>query len=140
MDKAVSYQKSIGASTENLSEIRKFVTNYAQKHGFSKNQIADIRLAVDEAATNIIKHAYKSDDSQTLTIKLEFDDEKLCVTLTDQGISFDVKKYKSPDIKQQIAKKKRGGMGIHLMKNLMDEVSYKVKNQENVLRMSKNRN
>jgi len=140
LDKAVSYQKSIGASTENLSEIRKFVTNYAQKHGFSKNQIADIRLAVDEAATNIIKHAYKSDDSQTLTIKLEFDDEKLCVTLTDQGISFDVKKYKSPDIKQQIAKKKRGGMGIHLMKNLMDEVSYKVKNQENVLRMSKNRN
>ena len=140
MDKAVSYQKSIGASTENLSEVRKFVTNYAQKHGFSKDQIADIRLAVDEAATNIIKHAYKSDDSQTLTIKLEFDDEKLCVTLTDQGISFDVKKYKSPDIKQQIAKKKRGGMGIHLMKNLMDEVSYKVKNQENVLRMSKNRN
>ena len=140
MDKAVSYQKSIGASTENLSEVRKFVTNYAQKHGFSKDQIADIRLAVDEAATNIIKHAYKSDKSQTLTIKLEFNEEKLCVTLTDQGISFDVKKYKSPDIKQQIAKKKRGGMGIHLMKNLMDEVSYKVKNQENVLRMSKNRN
>lgn len=140
MDKAVTYHKTISASTHNLSEIRKFVTKHALKHGFSSEQIADIRLAVDEATTNIIKHAYKNDQSKKLTIYLEFDDEKLSVILTDQGMSFDLKKYRSPDIKKQIENKKRGGMGIRLMKNLMDEVSYNVKNQENVLRMSKNRN
>ena len=140
MDKAVTYQKTVNASTQNLSDIRKFVSKHALKHGFSSEQIADIRLAVDEATTNIIKHAYKNDHNQELTIHLEFDDEKLSVTLTDQGIAFDLKKYKSPDIKKQIEKKRRGGMGIHLMKSLMDEVSYKVKNQKNVLRMSKNRN
>jgi len=140
LDKAVTYQKTVNASTQNLSDIRKFVSKHALKHGFSSEQIADIRLAVDEATTNIIKHAYKNDHNQELTIHLEFDDEKLSVTLTDQGIAFDLKKYKSPDIKKQIEKKRRGGMGIHLMKSLMDEVSYKVKNQKNVLRMSKNRN
>lgn len=140
MDKAVTYQKTVNASTQNLSDIRKFVSKHALKHGFSSEQIADIRLAVDEATTNIIKHAYKNDHNQELTIHLEFDEEKLSVTLTDQGIAFDLKKYKSPDIKKQIEKKRRGGMGIHLMKSLMDEVSYKVKNQKNVLRMSKNRN
>ncbi len=140
MDKAVTYQKTVSASTQNLSDIRKFVSKHALNHGFSSEQIADIRLAVDEATTNIIKHAYKNDHNQELTIHLEFDDEKLSVTLTDQGIAFDLKKYKSPDIKKQIKKKKRGGMGIHLMKSLMDEVSYNVKNQKNVLRMSKNRN
>ncbi len=140
MDKAASYQKSIKASTKNLSDIRKFVSKYAEEHGFTQDQISDIRLAVDEAATNIIKHGYKNDDTQTLTLKLEFDDEKLNVTLTDQGVSFDLKKYKSPDIRQQIEKRKRGGMGIRLMKNLMDDVSYNVQNQKNVLKMSKNRN
>lgn len=140
MNKATTYQKKVNASTQNLSAIRNFVSRHAEEQGFSTEKVADIQLAVDEAYTNIIKHAYKNDSNQQVTINLEFDDEKMVVTLTDHGIGFDAEKYKRPNLKRQIAKKKRGGMGVYLIQKLMDEVSYHAKNQKNVLRMCKNRN
>jgi len=140
LDKATTYQKKVNASTQNLSSIRNFVSKHAEEQGFSSEKVADIQLAVDEAYTNIIKHAYKNDSDQEVTIFLEFDDKKMVVTLTDHGIGFDIEKYKKPNLKKQIEKKKRGGMGVFLIQKLMDEVSYHVKNQKNVLRMCKNRN
>jgi serine/threonine-protein kinase RsbW len=77
--------------------------------------------------------------AKMLSIELEFDDKKMNVTLTDQGIGFDVDRYKKPDLKKQIKRKKRGGMGVYLICNLMDEVNYYVENQENILHMIKNR-
>lgn len=140
MDKATTYRKKVKASTQNLSEIRDFVSKHAGEHGFSAKKVADIQLAVDEAYTNIIKHAYKNDSSQEVIINLEFDNEKMIVTLTDHGTGFDVEKYRRPNLKKQIEKKKRGGMGVYLMRKLMDDVSYNVLNKKNVLRMCKNRN
>jgi len=140
LNKAVTYRKKINASTQNLSDVREFVSRHAEKHGFTSRQVADVQLAVDEACTNIIKHAYNYDASKELSIELEFDDEKMNVTLTDQGIGFDVERYKKPDLKKQIARKKRGGMGVYLIRNLMDEVNYYAESRENVLRMIKNRN
>lgn len=140
MNKATTYQKKVNASTQNLSTIRNFVSRHAEEQGFSTQKVADIQLAVDEAYTNIIKHAYKNDSNQQVIINLEFDNEKMVVTLTDHGVGFDVEKYKRPNLKKQIEKKKRGGMGVYLIRKLMDEVTYHAKNHKNVLRMCKNRN
>lgn len=140
MDKATTYRKKVNASTHNLSDIREFVSMHAREQGFSTQKVSDIQLAVDEAYTNIIKHAYKNDSSKKVIINLEFDDDKMVVTLTDHGIGFDIEKYKKPNLKKQIERKKRGGMGVYLIRKLMDDVTYNVKNQKNVLRMCKNRN
>lgn len=140
MAKLETYKKTVGASTENLSVIRDFVAGHAQNYGFDDNVVADIRLAVDEACTNIIKHAYRNDPKENLEITIEVDDDKFMIYLVDRGDGFDVKTYQKPDLKKQIEQKKRGGMGVHLMLNLMDDVTYKVKNNMNVLCMSKNRN
>lgn len=140
MDKATTYRKKVNASTHNLSDIREFVSMHASEQGFSAQKVSDIQLAVDEAYTNIIKHAYKNDSSKEVIINLEFDDDKMAVTLTDHGIGFDIEKYKKPNLKKQIERKKRGGMGVYLIRKLMDDVTYNVKNQKNILRMCKNRN
>lgn len=140
MNNSFTYKKKVRATTKNLAVIRSFISEHAESHGFSPNQIADIRLAVDEACTNIIKHAYKNDSSKELTIQVEVDDQKLKVIIMDKGEGFDVKSYQKPNLKQQIEQKKRGGMGVHLMLKLMDEVTYQVKNDQNVLSMFKNRN
>jgi len=140
LNNSFTYKKKVRATTKNLSVIRSFVSEHAESHGFSPNQIADIRLAVDEACTNIIKHAYKNDASKELTIQVEVDDQKLKVIIMDKGEGFDVKSYQKPNLKQQIEQRKRGGMGVHLMLKLMDEVTYQVKNDQNVLSMFKNRN
>lgn len=140
MAKLETYKMTVGASTENLSAIREFVAGHALAHGFDENKVADIRLAVDEASTNIIKHAYGNDPNENLEITIEVDDEKFMIYLIDRGEGFDVKTYQKPNLKKQIEQRKRGGMGVHLMLNLMDEVTYQVKNNMNVLCMCKNRN
>lgn len=134
-----TYTLTVPAATEKLADVRKFVFDHSYKEGFSEDQIEDIRLAVDEAFTNIIKHAYEYDSNQDVLVNLHFDKEKLVVKLTDYGASFDITKYKRPNLKDQIKKKKRGGMGVHLIKTLMDDVSYSRENKRNEIRMSKNR-
>lgn len=137
MDNTATYHKAIKAATSKLADIRKFVAKHAHEHGFDEKQVSDIQLAVDEACTNIIKHAYQFDQTKNFTIELEFDGNQLSITLTDHGAGFDPNRYQKPDLKKQIEKKKRGGMGIFLIKNLMDDVSYSSKSDKNVLRMSK---
>lgn len=139
MDKATTYRKRISASTKNLAEIRNFVTKYAEEQGFTADKIADIRLAVDEACTNIIKHAYQQDEREEIQIWLEFDEDQLNVIIADRGKSFDPENYHKPNLADQIKKKKRGGMGVHLMRNLMDNITYEKKDGSNILSMCKKR-
>lgn len=139
MNSKTTYQINISASTRNLSEARNFITAHAESYGFPADQIADIRLAVDEAVTNIIKHAYQGDTSKEINITLECNDKELCVSLTDTGKNFEFETYKLPDIKTQIEQKKRGGMGVYLIHSLMDNVSYTRKGKKNRMTMCKNR-
>ncbi|REL24865.1 ATP-binding protein [Rhodohalobacter sp. SW132] len=134
-----TYQKSIVASTKNLAEARNFVADHAGNHGFTKQQIADIRLVVDEAITNIIKHAYRGDDKKSIDIEISFEKDMICIQIQDTGKSFKMNRYSEPDIERKIKEKKRGGMGLYLIHSLMDEVSYSNKNGTNEMIMCKYR-
>jgi serine/threonine-protein kinase RsbW len=139
LKKTATYHITVKASTRNLSEVRDFVSEHARAEGFSPQKVADLCLAVDEAYTNIIKHAYKNDPSQIVKIDLEFDNDQICVCLTDSGEGFDEERYVMPDIEQQIKNKKRGGMGVYLINKLMDKVDYTSSADENEIRMYKQR-
>lgn len=139
MNSTSTYQINISASTQNLSDVRDFITSYAETCGFMADQIANIRLAVDEAVTNIIKHAYQNDTSKEINITLKISDSQFCILLTDTGKTFNFNDYELPDIKKQIEQKKRGGMGVYLIHSLMDNVSYTRKGRKNRMKMCKNR-
>lgn len=132
-----TYKKSIIASTKNLAEVRNFAADHAENHGFNKQQIADIRLAVDEAITNIIKHAYKGDDTKSIDIEISLEENQICIQIQDTGAAFKMNKFKEPDIERKIKEKKRGGMGLYLIHSLMDEVSYTNKKGTNEMVMCK---
>lgn len=140
MNKTATYQMRAFASTENLANIREFVSVHAREHLFTEKQINDIRLAVDEACTNVIKHAYKYDDNEQILVHLNFNTNSLTITITDQGSGFNFNNYQKPNLKEQIKQKKRGGMGIYLIRNLMDEVSYYSDRSKNTLTIKKFRN
>jgi len=137
LGKISTYRKTIPASTKNLSEARNFVAEYARKNGFDAQQISDIRLAVDEAITNIIKHAYNGEEDHKIEIELTFKEGRLCVELFDTGATFSLKTFKQPNIKEKIKQKKRGGMGVYLIHSLMDNVSYGRENEANKMVMCK---
>lgn len=113
------------------------MANHAAECGFSEQEIADIRLAVDEAYTNIIKHAYKNDRQKAVDIELGCDQSELWIALLDTGNAFDPNNYKKPDIREKIKRKKRGGVGVYLIRELMDEVEYQTDESTNTIRMTK---
>ena len=131
------YSLSVEASTSQLAKVRGFVAEHAKRLGLSDKEIGNIRLAVDEAYTNIIKHAYKDIPSKPVNIELGSDNTQLWISLKDEGKSFDVQAYNEPDIRERIKNKQRGGMGVYLIRKLMDSVQYTSTGQMNEIRMIK---
>jgi len=129
------YQLRIPSETDNLELIREFVTKVADKVGFNSDDVGKIELACDEACTNVIKHAYalKNNGKQSLDVLIQIDFDKFTLIVTDHGKGFDPNSIEIPNMKEYLAQLKVGGLGIYLMKTLMDEVDYQmqpgVKNQ-----------
>lgn len=132
-----THRIKVQASTEHLSEVRDFVASYATKHGVSEQEVDSIRLAVDEAYTNIIKHAYQYDDSKFVEIIMGSQDKEFWVSLIDNGKSFDPTAYPDPDVHSRVKAKQRGGVGVFLMKKMMDRIEYHEHNGTNEIRMIK---
>ncbi len=114
----------VKSTTDNLSEIREFMKSTAKQCGFSDDVIGKIILAVDEACTNIIKHAYKYSADGIIKITIKFADYKFEISITDEGVHFNPNSIPEPDIKEYYKQKKVGGLGVYLIKKLMDEVEY----------------
>lgn len=132
-----TYSISVQASTKHLAEVRNFVAKHASDFGFKKQDVADIRLAVDEAYTNIIKHAYKNDAHKSVDIELGYNSSEFWISLLDTGDAFDPTNYSKPDVRKKIKEKKRGGVGVYLIKKLMDHVEYHTEGSVNEIRMTK---
>ncbi|MDX9758887.1 MAG: ATP-binding protein [Bacteroidota bacterium] len=119
----------IQSRTELLADMRSFVSNAARAFGFSEGEVGKIELAIDEACTNIIKHAYKYNPDGIIEIRLSVQsagktNRKFIVEILDSGVSFDSSKYTAPDMTEYFRKLRHGGLGIVLMKKLMDEVEF----------------
>jgi len=115
------------------------VGQHATSHGFGRKQISDIRLAVDEAITNIIKHAYNSEENHTIEIDVTFEKDRVCIELFDTGTTFRLTSFEQPNIEEKIKQKKRGGMGVYLIHSLMDDVTYGREDESNKMVMCKYR-
>jgi len=113
-----------------LSEI--FCRNKGMQKAFAHN----VMLCVDEAASNIIKHSYKKGPGMITTTFALFNNV-LKIVLFHHGIPFDVSTYKEPDIKEYIKAKRKGGLGLYIIKNLMDNIYYYSKNGVNQIILMK---
>ena len=125
--KIQKYKLKIPSITENLKMIREFVLKIAAKTGFNEETQEQIALAVDEACTNVIKHAHHHDARRLMDIQIQTDINKMKIIITDKGRGFDITKLKDPDVEKYIKESRHGGLGIYLIKTLMDEVDYEFK-------------
>jgi anti-sigma regulatory factor (Ser/Thr protein kinase) len=126
------------ARFEHLDAMREFVGNIARKGGFSEKDVYNIQLATDEAASNIIEHAYQNMPGNILELSCGMKGDVITVTLTDYGDSFDPSEVPVPDLKADLSDRKIGGLGLFLMRKLMDHVDYRPgPNKSNVLTMTK---
>lgn len=125
--KTKSKQKEllVKSRTENLTAVREFISSTVEEVKIPPDIAGDIVLAVDEACTNIIKHAYKYSPEGNIKIKLTYSDKKIVVEITDHGASFHPDAVPKPDLKKYFEEKRVGGLGMYLMKSLMDDIHYK---------------
>jgi serine/threonine-protein kinase RsbW len=126
------------AKFEFLDEIREFVGGIARAGGFSDKDVYNIQLATDEAASNVIEHAYENQPDGILEMSCGMKGDTITIILIDRGESFDPSEIPLPDLKADLSERKIGGLGIFLMRKLMDEVHYEPKpDKSNVLTMIK---
>ena len=107
-----------------LSMMNQFLEEAGEELGLSTAFMMSLNLVMEEAVSNIIFYAYKGDVEDAVDISLVREGGELIVTLIDHGIAFDPTLRKDPDITLSAEDRPIGGLGIFLIKKIMDEVSY----------------
>ena len=115
----------VAADVENLAEIRRFVREEATALGAGEEAICDLELAVDEAACNVICHGYKGRGGM-IQVRVERDGDRLAVRVRDEAPLFDPTRHPLPDVTLPLEERRLGGLGIFLIRQVMDEVVYRV--------------
>lgn len=132
------FEIRVPSSTENLAMIRQFVGDIGERAGMEPKEVGKLQLAVDEACANVIEHAYAKDQTKRVSIRACFDENVVEIDVVDNGKAFDPSSVTPMKIEELIAKRSPGGLGLRLIKTLMDEVHYHmVPGQMNELRMVK---
>lgn len=96
-----------------------------------------IRLSVEEATENIVQYAYAEGEGYVVVKTERTPENKLIITLRDEGVPFNPLEQDDPDITLSAEERNIGGLGIFLCKKLMDKVSYTFENKCNILMMEK---
>jgi anti-anti-sigma factor len=129
---------TIAAEEGQLGRVRDFIVNVCEEAGFSPREVSNTKLAVDEACTNIIKHAYEGRrESGDITVVAEIESGRIKVHLKDRGKNFDFSAVKDPDLDQYVETGRKGGLGVFLINRLMDGVEYRATGAGNELILTK---
>ena len=134
----MKYSYKVGCSTENLRGIREFIRTSLKNHGVSDLDISEMVLAIDEMCSNLMIHAHECnpDDLFELNISAE-KNHPIVFEIIDDGTVFDINEFSEPDLNNIIHEKRKGGLGIRLVKSIMDRVEYEVKPGKNICRLTK---
>lgn len=116
----------VPSSTRNLAIIREFIARVGEQSGLSERALGELELAVDEACTNVIEHAYGHDSTKEVVIRAMFDEEEIRIEVIDTGRGFEPDQIESLEVDELVEKRRTGGLGMRLMKTLMDEVHYEL--------------
>ena len=123
---------------ESLAGIRKFVFEAASEAGFDDKEIYSVELAVDEACSNIIEHAYGGEGKGDIVCTCNDINNGLEIILKDDGEPFDPSDVSPPDFSIELEELKPRGAGLFLIRNMMDDVDFKFSKEDgNELRMIK---
>lgn len=128
------YQCTRAAELESLAAFRELIDAASTQHPEIDAQVCyDLKLAVDEACTNIITHGYSGMNPGSIILMLECDPQRARVTLTDFGHPFEPYEPPAPDLEAGLLALPLGGFGLFIIYQTMDEVRYETAEDGNRL-------
>lgn len=123
---------------ENLHDVREFVRRSLENCALPEMVAGDLVLALDEMCSNLMIHGHRCNPDHVFELVVDTSDRtKVIFELTDDSIAFDVNLFSEPPLGEIIHEKRKGGLGIRLVKSIMDEIQYFERNGKNVCRMMK---
>jgi anti-anti-sigma factor len=125
------------AALDQLSAIGELVTKVARQLDMGERDTFAVQMAVDEAATNVIVHGYAGQFGGTLQILCWQEGNDLVIQIRDQGQYFDADEVPEPDLHTPLEDRQEGGLGVFLMRRMMDRVEFIREGNENVLTMAR---
>ena len=129
---------TIAANVENIEVVADFVNDQLEKFNCPKKAQMQINIAIDEIFSNIAHYAYNPDVGEA-TVRVEVVEKPFSVVITfiDGGVPYDPLSAAEPDITLSAKERKIGGLGISIVKKIMDEIVYRYENGRNILSIIK---
>jgi len=127
------FRMSVGAHPGGVGKVNAAFAGFAETNAMPEDVRRSISVAIDDLLANAFSHGRAGSDACSVTVEVELDHERVTVTLTDDGPPFDPFGQSAPDTTLSVAERPIGGLGIHLVGQLMDKVNYQRREGHNVV-------
>jgi serine/threonine-protein kinase RsbW len=131
------FQITRAAELESLQAFRDFITGCCARYEIPRDTVLDLKLAVDEACTNIITHGYKGMDPGSIILSFRIEPDRILVRITDFGHVFEPVPGPKPDVAAALGDQELGGLGLYLIYQTMDNIDYQASEDGNTLTFTK---
>ena len=128
---------TVPSETSFLGLVREVTRKMAETAGFERGTADHLALAVEEAATNVIEHAYRGAADREVEIRIEDRGREFQVEVLDSGATVDPRAVPDVDLRRYMSERRTGGLGMHLMGKIMDSVTFRRSGGRNVCRLVK---
>lgn len=127
------FRMSVGAHPGGVRDVNEAFAGFAEAHALTAAVRRSLNVALDELLANALSHGRTGRDPCSVTVEVKLDQERVTVIFTDDGTPFDPFGRDAPDTTLSVEERPIGGLGIHLVGQLMDEVSYQRREGHNVV-------
>ena len=135
----MNYKQKVGCNIENLKGVRDFIRTALKDHGVSDLQVSELVLALDEMCSNLMIHSHRCNPDELFEIHIDLKKGKpIIFEIIDDGNTFDINQFAEPDLGNLVHEKRKGGLGIRLVKSIMDKIEYQNRDGKNICRLTKN--
>ena len=132
-----AHERSLFALLRNdlaeLQRLNQLVTEFAEHHGLPSELVFRVTLVLEEIITNVISYGYEDEMEHEISVRLSWEDPDMKIEVEDDGRPFNPLEAPPPDMVKPLAERPVGGLGIHLVREMMDKLVYRRENDKNLL-------
>ena len=127
----------ISPSVQEIERLNRLIRQFGELHELPNRALYSVNLALDEVVSNIVLYGYEESNKDPIVVKMEIRGTELMASVEDSGREFDPLSLPAPNLNAKLEDRQVGGLGIHLMRSLMDAVDYGRHENKNLLSMRK---